>query len=92
MIMAYDFHKVKGNPGPNFPLNGKETYGYDLQKMTDDFLQFVPPEKLTIIFGLFGYDWVIDDKNNALQSGEALSYLQIKQKFLVLYYCHVIFR
>src|SRR5207249_3980016 len=40
MIMAYDFHKVKGNPGPNFPLNGKETYGYDLQKMTDDFLQF----------------------------------------------------
>jgi spore germination protein YaaH len=82
MIMAYDFHKANGAPGPNFPLSGKETYGYDLQKMTDDFLQFVPPQKIAVIFGLFGYDWTIDNHGNAINQATPLTDLQIQQKFL----------
>ena len=83
MVMAYDFHKAGGgSPGPNFPLAGKETYGYDLQKMTDDFLQFVPAQKLAIIFGLFGYDWTVDKQNSAVGVGIPLTTKEIQQKFL----------
>jgi len=83
MIMAYDFHKSRGeNPGANFPLhdNGKE--GYDFTLMIDDFLKYVPAQKITVIFGLFGYDWPIDDKKNATAAATALSYNKIKQEFL----------
>lgn len=27
LIMAYDFHKSRGEPGPNFPYEGQEVYG-----------------------------------------------------------------
>lgn len=82
MIMAYDLHKARGNPGPNFPLNGSEKYGYDLSKMTDNFLQFVPAQKITVIFGVFGYDWLVTEKEQSLQAAQALSLSQIKQKFI----------
>lgn len=82
LIMAYDFSKARGNPGPNFPLNGKETYGYDMTRMTENFLQYLPPEKTSVVFGLFGYDWTVDDKGNALTSGKAKTYLEIKKEFL----------
>lgn len=81
-IMAYDFHKARGNPGPNFPLSGKEVYGYDMTEMIDDFLQFIPPEKLTVIFGLYGYDWEVDDKGKAISQGSAITYDAVKEKFL----------
>lgn len=58
LIMAYDFHKSRGDSGPTFPLFGKEKYGYDMSSMIDDFSLSVPKEKLTIVFGMFGYDWV----------------------------------
>lgn len=82
MIMAYDFHKARENPGPNFPLKGKEAYGYDFSKMTDDFSKSVPKEKLNVIFGLYGYDWMVDDKNQSIGQAQALSLEQIKNKFL----------
>lgn len=82
MVMAYDFSKAKGNPGPNFPLEGEETYGYDYKKMTEDFLKVVPAHKLTVIFGLFGYDWVVDGQGNTLQQGKALSSQEITGKFI----------
>ncbi|HVF69857.1 MAG TPA: glycosyl hydrolase family 18 protein [Xanthomonadales bacterium] len=82
MIMSYDFSKSRGNPGPNFPLKGKEVYGYDMTRMTEDFLRYLPPDKTTIVFGLFGYDWKVDEKGNAIGQGEPLTYLQIKSKFL----------
>ncbi len=53
-LMAYDFHKSHGEPGPNFPLSGKEVYGYDLKSMVNDFLHLVPSEKLTVVFGMYG--------------------------------------
>ena len=64
MIMAYDLHKARGNPGPNFPLIGADKFGYDLTKMTDEFLQSVPPQKITVIFGVYGYDWLVTKKNS----------------------------
>lgn len=82
MVMTYDFHKAGGNPGPNFPLHGKETYGYDLTTMVDNFVKTVPKDKLTIVFGLFGYDWEVNNKNNATKNGTPLSYLEMKQKFI----------
>ncbi len=82
MVMAYDFHKSRGEPGPNFPFQKDDKYDYDFQMMIDDFTQFVPPEKLTIIFGLFGYDWSVDEKKRPLSPAKALTLNEIKKKFL----------
>ncbi len=82
MIMAYDFHKARSNPGPNFPLYGQNIYGYDMTKMADDFLQAVPNQKLSVIFGLFGYDWPVNNQGKAIGQGQPLTDLQIQNKFL----------
>lgn len=82
MLMAYDFHKSRSNPGPNFPLSGKSTYGYDIGAMADEFLQVVPNQKLTVIFGLFGYDWPVDTNGKAIGQGSPLTDVQIKAKFI----------
>ena len=82
MVMAYDFSKANGNPGPNFPLGGKDKYGYDFQTMIEQFSKFVPVEKLTIIFGMYGYDWPVDENGKATGSAKSLTNHQIKQKFI----------
>jgi spore germination protein YaaH len=80
MIMAYDFHKSIGEPGPNFPLNGKENYGYDMTVLIDDFLTYLEPDKLSIIFGMYGYEWIVDDKDRPIKSAQSLSLNQIRTK------------
>ncbi len=82
MVMSYDFSKSRGNPGPNFPLRGKEVYGYDMTRMTDDFLRYLPTGKTSIVFGLYGYDWTVDDKGNPISQASPLTYLEIQKKFL----------
>ncbi len=82
MLMAYDFHKSRSNPGPNFPLQGKETYGYDMTKLADDILQYSPSKNVTIIFGMFGYDWEVDNSGKAVSQGDPLTYKEIEEKFL----------
>ncbi len=81
-VMAYDFHKSRGNPGPNFPLSGKETYGYDISEMSEDFLRDADAEKVTVVFGLFGYDWKTDNKGNAIGNGDPLAFNEISSRFL----------
>lgn len=81
MIMAYDFSKSYGEPGPNFPHEGQEQYGYDLKTMIEDFANLVPREKLTVIFGMYGYDWTVDDKERPLKQAQALSFNEIKKKY-----------
>lgn len=77
MIMAYDFHKSGGGvPGPTFPTYGKEIYGYDFVSMLDEFTKDAPQEKITIILGMFGYDWDEDGKSTSITTNEAT------QKFL----------
>lgn len=82
IIMAYDLHKANGNPGPNFPLSGKEIYGYDFSQMVEDFSRIVSTEKLVVVLGMFGYDWTVDKKDNSVGLAKSYSYLQMKQRFL----------
>ena len=82
MIMAYDFHKSIGEPGPNFPLYGRDIYGYDMEILLDDFLQYVDPEKITVIFGMYGYDWIVDEQERPIKAAQALTLNQIRSKHL----------
>lgn len=82
LIMAYDFSKSGGNPGPDFPLRGREKYGYDFGKMIDDFQKDIENEKIIVIFGYFGYDWRVDGKGNAVASGIPLSTIEITKEFV----------
>ena len=82
MVMAYDFHKSRGEPGPNFPYESGARYQYNFKKMVSDFSKFVPKEKLTVIFGMFGYDWLVDEKKRPIRQAEALSLNEINKKFI----------
>lgn len=80
-IMAYDFHKAREDPGPNFPLQGKEAFGYDFATMTSDFLTAVPKEKTIVVFGMFGYDWPVDANNKASASAQSISLNEANKKY-----------
>lgn len=80
-VMAYDFHKVSGNPGPNFPLQQMSDEDYSFVQMIKDFSSKVPPQKIAVVFGLFGYDWPVDDKGRSTDQGSSLTLSQIENKF-----------
>lgn len=84
-IMAYDFHKSYGEPGPNFPLNthhdGLKRYAYSLEKMLADFTKHVPPAKISVLFGVYGYDWSVDDQNRPAKAATARPLSQIQARF-----------
>ena len=82
IIMAYDFSKSNGNPGPGFPLTGKAQYGYDFEKMIDDYQKDVANDKLVVALGYFGYDWRVDTKGNAVAAGIPLSTSEITKEFV----------
>lgn len=73
MVMTYDFHKSGGNPGPTYPTSNKREYGYDLESMIKDFKNDVPKEKLSIIIGMFGYDWPINSDGISIGPGTPLT-------------------
>ncbi len=75
MIMAYDFHKSSGEPGPNFPLP-------EFKTMISDFLKVVTEEKLTLVFGMYGYDWTVDEQKRPLKQASAVTLNQIRDKYL----------
>lgn len=77
LIMAYDFHKSRGEPGPNFPLTNKEVYGYDYERMIDDFSRDIEREKITVLFGMYGYDWILGPQGKPLKGATALPLYQI---------------
>ncbi|OGK19321.1 hypothetical protein A3B50_03325 [Candidatus Roizmanbacteria bacterium RIFCSPLOWO2_01_FULL_40_42] len=82
MVMAYDLHKSIGEPGPNFPLSGGKKFGYDFASMIGDYKKFIEPEKLTVLFGMYGYDWIVDEKKRPIRQAKALSLNQIKNTYL----------
>lgn len=82
LVMAYDFHKAKGEPGPNFPLSGRSKYGYDLELMVNDFIKYSDKSKITVVFGLYGYDWSVDEKKRPLKPAKASSLNEIKKNFI----------
>ncbi len=81
-VMSYDLHKAKGNPGPNFPLEGKDTYGTDMKSSVSKFLEVLPPEKITIVFGMYGYDWIVDEQKRPTKTARALPLTDIKKDFI----------
>ena len=82
VIMAYDFHKSRGEPGPNFPLNGKERYGYDMHKMIEDFTRYISTKKIGVAFGMYGYDWTVDEKNRPIGPADSMTLSEIKAKLI----------
>lgn len=78
LIMAYDFHKAGGEPGPNFPFSEKQKYGYDFKQMITDFLTNVPHEKIEVVFGMYGYDWTLNEQGMPLKTAAARSVNAIK--------------
>ncbi|MBP9797707.1 hypothetical protein KBC70_01020 [Candidatus Woesebacteria bacterium] len=81
-IMVYDFHKSYGLPGPNFPLSlGSNKYEYSLESALDDFLKEVPTEKLIVTYGMFGYDWSVDDQNRPAKAASARTLNQLEAQF-----------
>ncbi len=80
-VLAYDFHKASGNPGPNFPLGTLPDEDYNFSEMIGDFSQKIPVSKLTIVFGLFGYDWTIDNKNQSIGMATTITAQEAQQKF-----------
>lgn len=81
-VMSYDFHKANGTPGPNFPLTVRVDADYTFVDMVHDFSKDVPKEKLIIVFGMFGYDWTVDDKGRPSGQAKSLSDNDIQSAFL----------
>lgn len=81
-VMAYDFHKVNGTPGPNFPLHPLNDENYSFIKMVQDFTKKVSYKKLIVIFGMFGYDWTLNNKNQSLMAANSLTTAEAGDKFI----------
>lgn len=81
-ILAYDFHKTDGNPGPNFPLHPLPDEDYSFVQMIQDFKKQVPIQKLRVVYGMFGYDWEINRKGESTDTGVSLTTQEAQQKFL----------
>lgn len=81
MIMAYDLHKSRGEPGPNFPLNAGKNYGYGYDLLFKDLEKYVAAEKLTIIFGMYGYDWKVDEQKRPITKATSLTTAQITEDY-----------
>lgn len=80
MVMAYDFSKGYGEPGPNFPFSRESgDYNYDFKQMTADFLRDVPAEKLTVIFGMYGYDWPLNAQGTPLKRATSMTDREIEK-------------
>lgn len=80
LLMAYDFHKAGGEPGPNFPFEEKQLYGYDFKTMIQDTLKLVPKEKIEVVFGMYGYDWTLNEQGAPLKGATSLSVNAISNK------------
>jgi spore germination protein YaaH len=81
LVMAYDFSKTIGEPGPNFPYDMGLKYNYSFKKMINDFKSVVPSEKLTVVFGMFGYGWQGNEKKAANNYCQSLTLKEIKKEF-----------
>lgn len=53
IIMGYDVHTPKGEPGPLAPMEGP----FGIIGSVQSFLEKVPPEKIILALAYYGYDW-----------------------------------
>ncbi len=71
-IMAYDFHKSRGEPGPNFPF-------VQFKEMITDFTTIMSPEDITVVFGMYGYDWTLGKQGLPLKPAVAVPLNEIDE-------------
>jgi spore germination protein YaaH len=50
--------------------------------MINHYLTIVPADKLTIVFGMFGYDWITDIKGQTSGTATSISLNEILQKYI----------
>jgi len=85
LIMAYDFHKSRGEPGPNFPFDRRSLdeggFNYDFKQMIADYKAAVPAEQLTVIFGMYGYDWTLGPQGKPLKAAQAISLYEVEEAY-----------
>jgi len=82
MIMAYDLHKSRGEPGPNFPLSAGKKYGYGYDLLFADLEKVVPAEKITVIFGMYGYDWKVDEQERPITLASSITTAQVVAHYI----------
>lgn len=82
LIMTYDLHKPSGEPGPNFPLDKGEKYSYDIKTLNSQLLEIVPPQKIEYIFGMYGYNWIVDETKKPIKPAKSMSFLDIQKSYL----------
>lgn len=82
MIMAYDLHKSRGEPGPNYPLSAGNKYGYGYDLLFKDLEKVVPAEKITVIFGMYGYDWKVDEKGRPITLATSITTAQVAANYI----------
>ncbi|KXK08450.1 MAG: putative sporulation-specific glycosylase YdhD [Microgenomates bacterium OLB22] len=70
-VMAYDFHKAGGLPGPTFPLKQGDLYPYSLETLVEEWP--VPMRKTHIVIGMFGYTWRVDELGRPLKVASAVT-------------------
>lgn len=75
-IMGYDYHWSGGDPGPNSPLYGSDTWGsYALDWTVDDYITYgATPDKIVLGLPLYGRWWPSDYEVGASATGDGESY------------------
>ncbi len=69
VVMGYDFHTIKGIPGPISPMGGE----INLIGSIQGYLEKVKPEKIILAVPYYGYDWPEDGRSD----GKILPYSTI---------------
>jgi len=76
IIMGYDIHTPKGNPGPVAPLEGTVS----ILGFMQSYLEKVPSDKLILAVPYYGYDWPLKPDGTATgEPGRTLPYAEIAQ-------------
>jgi spore germination protein YaaH len=80
-IMAYDFHKPTGSPGPNFPFEAGKEDSYDFLHMVTDFTAVIPKDKINVIYGMYGYDWIVTIEKKPIKAATVLTDREIQDMY-----------
>lgn len=74
IIMGYDVHTPKGDPGPVAPLDGPVS----ILGFMQSYLEKVSPDKLVLAVPYYGYDWPIKaDGTPTGEPGSTLPYAEV---------------
>jgi len=64
VVMSYDYYSSTSDiAGPVAPMGGfkEQKYFFDIKTTYEDYLKFVPKEKLVMGVPYYGYDWAVEN-------------------------------